>query len=157
MHQKRLHWFAVFCLPGVSGWIEITMAPMSTTTPSSIRVTVYGIPNCDTVKKSRQWLSEHAVEYAFHDFKKQGLDAATLDTWFDALGWEAVLNRKGTTWRKLDAAVQAGVTDAAAAAAVALEHLSIIKRPVLEIAGAAGGRHFTAGFAPQQWEELLLS
>ena len=79
-------------------------------------MTVYGIPNCDTVKKARAWLSTQGVDYQFHDFKKQGVPAERLPQWIAALGWEKLLNRQGTTWRKLDAAVQAGVQDAASAA-----------------------------------------
>ena len=70
-------------------------------------ITLYGIPNCDTVKKARAWLSEHAVPYQFHDFKKQGVPPAQLDVWLQAVGWETLVNRKGTMWRKLDTAAQA--------------------------------------------------
>ena len=108
---------------------------------------VYGIPNCDTVKKARTWLADHGLEARFHDFKKQGVPDADLDNWLAALGWEALLNRKGTTWRKLDAAVQAGVTDSATAKAVMQEHASTIKRPV--IAWPSG--KVSVGFSPAQW------
>ncbi len=108
---------------------------------------VYGIPNCDSVKKARTWLSDHGLIATFHDFKKQGVPASELDVWITACGWEAVLNRKGTTWRKLDAAVQAGVTDAASAKAVMLEHASTIKRPV--IAWPSG--RVSVGFTPDLW------
>ncbi len=108
---------------------------------------VYGIPNCDSVKKARTWLSDQGLNATFHDFKKQGVPDAALDTWVAARGWETVLNRKGTTWRKLDAAVQASVTDAASAKAVMLEHASTIKRPV--IAWPSG--QITVGFTPEQW------
>jgi Spx/MgsR family transcriptional regulator len=108
---------------------------------------VYGIPNCDTVKKARTWLSDQGLEFTFHDFKKQGVPAAELDTWLAALGWETLLNRKGTTWRKLDATVQAGVSDSATAKVVMLEHASTIKRPV--IAWPSG--KVTVGYTPEQW------
>jgi Spx/MgsR family transcriptional regulator len=108
---------------------------------------VYGIPNCDTVKKARTWLTDQGLEATFHDFKKQGVPAAELDTWLAAVGWETLLNRKGTTWRKLDAAVQAGVTDSASAKAVMQAHASTIKRPV--IAWPSG--QVTVGFTPDQW------
>jgi Spx/MgsR family transcriptional regulator len=108
---------------------------------------VYGIPNCDSVKKGRTWLTEHGLDYQFHDFKKQGVPAAELDTWLAAVGWETLLNRKGTTWRKLDAAVQAGVTDSDSAKQVMLEHASTIKRPV--IAWPSG--KVTVGFTPEHW------
>src|SRR6218665_1098319 len=93
--------------------------------------TLYGIPNCDTVKKARTWLETQGVAYAFHDFKKSGVPAQ-LDDWLAQLGWEAVLNRKGTTWRKLDATQQAAVHDAASAAALLRAQPSAIKRPVVE-------------------------
>ena len=108
---------------------------------------VYGIPNCDTVKKARSWLSDHGLDHSFHDFKKQGVPATELDTWLAALGWEAVLNRKGTTWRKLDAALQASVSDSTSAQKVMREHASTIKRPV--IAWPSG--QVTVGFSPEQW------
>lgn len=110
-------------------------------------LTVYGIPNCDSVKKARVWLSEHGLDYTFHDFKKQGVPEAELDRWMQACGWEAVLNRKGTTWRKLDAAVQAGVVDATSAKALMLTQASVIKRPV--IAWPSG--QTTVGFKPEHW------
>jgi len=108
---------------------------------------VYGIPNCDTVKKARAWLTDHGLEATFHDFKKQGVPEAELTTWLAAVGWETLLNRKGTTWRKLDPAVQAGVTDSASAKAVMQEHASTIKRPV--IAWPSG--KVTVGYTPDQW------
>ena len=83
-------------------------------------VTLYGIPNCDTVKKARAWLAERGVDVVFHDYKKQGVPEAELRSWVKVLGWEALLNRKGTTWRKLDAATQAGVVDADSAIALML-------------------------------------
>ena len=108
---------------------------------------VYGIPHCDTVKKARACLSEQGLEATFHDFKKQGVPAAELDSWLAAVGWETLLNRKGTTWRKLDAAVQAQVTDSATAKAVMQAHASTIKRPV--IVWPSG--KVTVGFTPEQW------
>ena len=108
---------------------------------------VYGIPNCDTVKKARVWLADHGLHATFHDFKKQGVPAAEVDVWLAAVGWEALLNRKGTTWRKLDAAVQASVTDSASAKKIMQEHASTIKRPV--IAWPSG--KVTVGFRPEDW------
>lgn len=110
-------------------------------------ITVYGIPNCDSVKKARVWLADQGVAYTFHDFKKQGVPAAELQQWVQALGWEVVLNRKGTTWRKLAADVQARVVDADSAIAVILEHASTIKRPVI----AWGNGKFSVGYAPEHW------
>ncbi len=95
-------------------------------------VVLYGIPNCDTVKKARAWLAEQQVEVLFHDFKKQGVPKARLDLWLDTAGWDKLLNRQGTTWRKLDAATQAAVTDARSARALMLAQASVIKRPVVE-------------------------
>jgi Spx/MgsR family transcriptional regulator len=108
---------------------------------------VYGIPNCDSVKKARTWLNDHGLTATFHDFKKQGVPATELDAWTAGCGWETVLNRKGTTWRKLDADVQAAVTDAASAKAVMLEHASTIKRPV--IAWPSG--RISVGYTPELW------
>ncbi|MGV0958440.1 MAG: arsenate reductase [Limnohabitans sp.] len=108
---------------------------------------VYGIANCDSVKKARTWLSDQGLSAHFHDFKKQGVPAAELDGWIAACGWETVLNRKGTTWRKLQAGVQASVTDAVSAKAVMLEHASTIKRPV--IAWPSG--QVTVGYTPDHW------
>ncbi len=114
-------------------------------------VQVYGIPNCDTVKKARTWLSEQGIAFEFHDFKKQGVPPAALDHWLETLGWEAVLNRKGTTWRKLDPATQAQVTDAASAKAVMLTHASVIKRPVVEWPSAPGLSSVSVGFNATEW------
>ncbi len=93
--------------------------------------TVYGIPNCDTVKKARAWLAVHAVAHQFHDFKKQGVPADQLPVWMATVGWELLLNRKGTTWRKLDQATQLAVVDAATAAGLMQAQPSVIKRPVV--------------------------
>ena len=98
-------------------------------------ITLYGIPNCDIVKKARRWLDEHGVAYTFHDFKKQGVPEARLDAWIAARGWEKLVNRQGTTWRKLDPADQAAVTDAVSARALMLGQPSVIKRPVVEAGG----------------------
>ena len=115
-------------------------------TPAAEAV-VYGIPNCDTVKKARSWLAEHGVAYRFHDFKKQGVPADRLASWIAAAGWDKVLNRQGTTWRKLPADEQAAVRDAASAAALLQREPSAIKRPVVEWPGGA----ITVGFAPGDW------
>ncbi|HEY8609448.1 MAG TPA: ArsC family reductase [Noviherbaspirillum sp.] len=96
-------------------------------------IILYGIPNCDTVKKARTWLEQQGIAYRFHDFKKAGLDAATVEAWLGQLDWTLLVNRKGTTWRALDEARKAGVTDAGSAAALMLESPSVIKRPVLRL------------------------
>ena len=108
-------------------------------------ITVHGIPNCDTVKKARAWLAGRGVEHHFHDFKKQGVPPE-LDLWVRALGWEALLNRKGTTWRKLDEATRDGVTDAASALALMRAQPSVIKRPVVD-----WGQGLTVGFDAEDW------
>ncbi len=111
-------------------------------------ITLYGIPNCDTVKRARGWLDEHGVAYQFHDFKKQGVPQAALDRWLDGPGWEALVNRRGTTWRQLDEAARAAVVDAASARAVLLANPSLIKRPVVEWGAPTGT---TVGFDAAQW------
>lgn len=93
---------------------------------------LYGIPNCDTVKRSRAWLEDRGIAHAFHDFKKDGVPAERMDRWIERLGWQALLNRQGTTWRKLDDATKASVVDAASARAAMLSHASLIRRPVVE-------------------------
>lgn len=114
-------------------------------------ITLYGISNCDTVKKARAWLAEHEVDYAFHDFKKAGVPADHLDGWLRTAGWQKLLNRQGTTWRKLDAATQAEAVDEAGARALMLARPSVIKRPVAEW---ADGR-VTVGFDPEAWARTL--
>ncbi|MEO8923062.1 MAG: ArsC family reductase [Caldimonas sp.] len=110
-------------------------------------MTLYGIPNCDTVKRARRWLAEQGIEAAFHDFKKAGVPPVGLDRWIEAADWERLLNRKGTAWRKLDESTRAAVVDAASARAVMLEHASVIKRPVIEW----GDGIVTVGFDLAQW------
>lgn len=114
-------------------------------------ITVHGIPNCDTVKRARTWLVDHGVEHHFHDFKKQGVPEAALDRWLSAVGWETVINRKGTTWRQLDEATRAGVHDAASARTVALANPSVIKRPVVQWADGS----ITVGFDAAAWQQRL--
>lgn len=92
--------------------------------------TLYGIPNCDTVKRARRWLTEHGVAHDFHDYRKQGLDEAALRRWVDRLGWEALLNRSGTTFRKLPDAQKQDLS-AEKAIAIMLANLSAIRRPVV--------------------------
>jgi arsenate reductase len=106
---------------------------------------LYGIRNCDTVKKARKWLDEHRIEYQFHDFKKDGLSTELLATWERSAGWEALLNRRGTTWRALPEGVREGI-NAASAHHVILDNPSVIKRPVVEFQGAV-----TVGFNADDW------
>ena len=114
-------------------------------------ITLFGIPNCDTVKNARAWLSEHGVAYQFHDFKKQGVPEDRLDHWLQVVGWERLLNRKGTAWRKLDAQIQAGVHDAASARPVMLTQVSVIKRPVVDWTAADA----TVGFDAEAWSRRV--
>jgi Spx/MgsR family transcriptional regulator len=113
-------------------------------------VTIYGIKNCDTMKKARAWLDEHHVAAAFHDYKVSGVDSARLARWIEAAGWEKVLNRAGTTFRKLPDEAKADL-DAAKAAALMLEQPSMIKRPVLEYPGG-----LLIGFKPDEYAGALL-
>lgn len=108
---------------------------------------VYGLANCDTVKKARSWLTAHGVEHQFHDFKKQGVPEAALDHWLATLGWETLVNRKGTTWRQLDETTRAAVVDAASARALMLSQPSVIKRPVVQWADGV-----TVGFDAEAWQ-----
>lgn len=113
-------------------------------------VTLYGIPNCDTVKKARTWLTDNAIDYAFHDYKKAGIDAAHLDRWASLVGWERLLNRAGTTFRKLDEGDKTDI-DAAKAVRLMIAHPSTIKRPVVEHPGGV-----LVGFKPEEWARALL-
>ena len=110
---------------------------------------LYGIKNCDTVKKARKWLDENGVDYQFHDFKKDGLDDPLLSSWEKAVGWEALINRRGTTWRKLPEEVRDTIS-AQTAHAIMLENPSIIKRPVVE-----SGNEVRVGFNADEWSAWL--
>lgn len=113
-------------------------------------ITIYGIPNCDTVKKSRAWFTAQGLDHTFHDFKKQGVPAQHLPGWMAAVGWEKLVNRQGTTWRKLDAETQAAVQGEESAAALLQAQPSVIKRPVVE--WQTGARtHVSVGYVPDQW------
>jgi arsenate reductase len=112
-------------------------------------LTLYGIPNCDTVKKARGWLDARGTACAFHDYKKAGVDEASLRRWIAALGWEAVLNRAGTTFRKLPDADRAGL-DADKAIVLMLAQPSMIKRPIVE-----GDGVLLAGFKPDAWDTAI--
>ena len=116
-------------------------------------ITLYGIPNCDTVKKARSWLTERSIDHTFHDFKKQGVPATELGNWINAVGWETLVNRKGTTWRKLSEGERNGVTDSAKAKALMLAQASVIKRPVVQW----GDGNVSVGFDPHAWAERLKS
>lgn len=94
-------------------------------------VTLYGIKNCDTIKKARRWLEANNIDYRFHDYRVDGLDSELLNGFINELGWEALLNTRGITWRKLDETTRNKITDAASAAALMTEMPAIIKRPLL--------------------------
>ncbi len=110
---------------------------------------IYGIPNCDTMKKARVWLAAHGIEAVFHDYRKAGIDAAHLQAWCREFGWEKVLNRAGTSFRKLTDAQRTGL-DEARAITLMLEQPSLIKRPVLEIDG-----RLLLGFRPEAYAAAL--
>lgn len=112
-------------------------------------ITLYGIPNCDTVKKARKWLADHGLVFSFHDFRKDGITTTEIAGWCDRAGIDTVLNRRGTTWRKLDSAV-IGKLDNEALIRLMNEQPALIKRPVLEY-----GDTLLIGFRPEQYQTLL--
>ncbi len=113
-----------------------------------MKTVIYGIKNCDTMKKARTWLDSHRVEHEFHDYKVAGMDRAKLVGWVKAVGWEPLLNRAGTTFRKLPDAAKANLTEAKALKLM-LEQPSMIKRPVLE-----RGKELLVGFSPEKYSAL---
>ncbi|EMD1658662.1 arsenate reductase [Pluralibacter gergoviae] len=114
-------------------------------------VTLYGIKNCDTIKKARRWLDEQQVAYRFHDYRTDGLDRALLERFIAELGWQPLLNTRGTTWRKLDEATRAGIDNADAAAALMLEMPAIVKRPLL----CAPGKPMLLGFSDSSYQRYF--
>lgn len=114
-------------------------------------ITLYGIPNCGTVRKARAWLDARGVAHVFHDFRKQGVPATDLDLWLAACGWEALLNRSGTTWRLLDPARRASVVDVGSARALMQAQPSVIRRPVATWADGST----TVGFDPDDWQQRI--
>ena len=133
---------------GVEACIQRRIVAHCDNTPM---ITLYGIPNCDTVKKARVWLTEHGVDYTFHDFKKQGVPADLLPGWLARAGLDTLINRRGPTWRKLDPALQASVVDTASAMAVMQAHSSVIKRPVVVWADG----QVSVGFSPEAFAARL--
>jgi Spx/MgsR family transcriptional regulator len=111
---------------------------------------LYGIPNCDTVKKARSWLASHDVEYQFHDFKKHGVTEAMLSGWLKQVGWQKLLKKTGPTWGQLPDTVKASITDDASAMSLMLEKPNVIKRPVLE----HDGKVLATGFILTDYENL---
>jgi arsenate reductase (glutaredoxin) len=114
-------------------------------------ITLYGIPNCDTVKRARRWLADNGTACAFHDFKRAGVPPASLQRWIAAVGWEKLLNRQGTTWRRLDESLRAGVQSADTATKLMTAEPSVVKRPVVEWTGGA----VTVGFDPADWQRHI--
>jgi arsenate reductase len=112
--------------------------------------TLYGIPNCDTVRKARKWLEAEGIDYQFHDFRKQGVTEDALRDWISQAGLDTVLNRRGTTWRKLPESDREGIDDTKAVALL-MEHSSMVKRPVLQMDD--GSIHI--GFKPDMYSELF--
>lgn len=113
-------------------------------------ITIYGIKNCDTMKKAFNWLDEQHINYHFHNYKTDGLNAEQLQTLLDLLGWQTLLNTKGTTWRKLDEASRSCVVDETTAKAVMLENTSMIKRPIL-----VNGQNAIAGFSAERYQQFF--
>lgn len=112
-------------------------------------VTMYGIPNCDTIKKARKWLEAHQIEYRFHDYRKEGLDKSQLEAWAAELGWELLLNKRGTTWRQQPDEVKNSINEASAIELM-LQHPAMIKRPLLDI-----GTERKVGFKDTEYSDLL--
>ena len=111
---------------------------------------IYGIKNCSTVKKALNWFDERKFSYEFHDFKKVGVTEEKLNSWAKQVGWESLVNKKGTTWKKVDPATQQSIVDASAAFSLLMEHTSMIKRPVIE-----QGETVLLGFDENRYEELF--
>ena len=110
---------------------------------------VYGIPNCDTVKKARRWLDERGADYRFHDFRKDGLTSEIVDKWMTKVPWDRLVNKRGTTWRKLSAE-ERQISDESGAKSVMLAHPSVIKRPVFDV----GGQKIVVGFSKAEIDAL---
>ena len=113
--------------------------------------TVYGIPNCDVIKKTTTWLTERKIAFDFHDYKQKAISAEKLAEWCKQKGWETIFNKRSTTWKELDAATQAKTTNEAAAIRVMQEHTSIIKRPVIE----RNGKVVAVGFIEKIFQEIF--
>lgn len=114
-------------------------------------VVVYGIKNCNTVKSALQWLKDNNVEFVFHDYKSKGIDAAKLKKWSAEVGWESLVNKRGTTWRQLGEEIQAGVKNQSAAIALMQEKPSVIKRPLIE----SGNKVIALGFDPEAYRKVF--
>ena len=115
-------------------------------------VTLYGIKNCDTIKKARRWLEANNIDYRFHDYRVDGLDSELLNGFINELGWEALLNTRGTTWRKLDESLRASIVDADSAAKLMRKMPAIIKRPLL----CKPGQPMLLGFSETLYSDLFV-
>jgi len=112
---------------------------------------VYGIKNCNTVKSALEWLKKKRIEFEFHDYKSKGITEAKLKDWSKQVGWESLVNKRGTTWRQLDEATQKKITNEKAAIALMLEKTSVIKRPLIE----ENGKALTLGFDEAMYKKIL--
>ncbi|MEB7887912.1 ArsC family reductase [Hafnia alvei] len=121
-----------------------------TTLSENTSLYLYGIKNCDTIKKAKKWLEEQQIAYQFHDYRTDGLDAELLRTFIEQLGWESLLNTRGTTWRKLNESVRQSINNADSAAELMLAQPAIIKRPLL-----AHNHRMLLGFNPDQYTQFL--
>lgn len=113
---------------------------------------VFGIKNCDRVKKATTWLTKHKINFSFHDYKTEGITQAKLKSWSTQLGWETLMNKKSTTWRSLDTSLQASITNEKAALALMVKNTSLIKRPLVEV----DGKVVLLGFNSEDYERILL-
>lgn len=113
-------------------------------------ITLYGIPNCDTVKKARTWLASHDTAFDFHDVRKAGLERGTVTGWLQQVAWDVLVNRKGTTWRALSDEQKAAIVDADSATALMLEYPAVIKRPVL-----VTPTHIEVGFSADRYQQIF--
>lgn len=118
-------------------------------------ITLFGIPNCDQVKKARTWLDANDITFVFHDFKKSGIRTEYIEVWLKDLAWDVLVNRKGTTWRALTPEHKATVTDAQSAIELMLQSPSIVKRPVLCVVDEQGKSHCNAGFSDELYRNIF--
>ena len=121
---------------------------------TSLKITLYGIPNCDTVKKARVWLDDNKIAFTFHNFKKDGLTSSIVEEWLTKLDLETIINRKGTTWRTLTDEQKLSANETQAAIALILEFPSIVKRPVLVIQSLKES-HISVGFKPELFTSIF--
>lgn len=121
------------------------------------QITIYGIANCDSVKKARAWMAERSLTYTWHDFKKSGIPTERLLAWLEKMQHTRIVNRQGTTWRKLPVDLQANITDNANAFGLLQEHPSMVKRPIVEWDGGHGDLCMSAGFLPDLWQTWLIA